>query len=154
PYPLEFGFSSRMAGTLVLSPFWSQDAGRTGPEICITVAGMVGQQRLHQSYLGPTGRSSQRATDLVAAIRATVGTLFWSLEENFALWSTIAETHPIPDCHTEYDMATEPARANREQLYQNFRSGVSELESVLSSILATSTLEELKRTAAYSEPEF
>ena len=153
PYPLEFAFSGNLASSLNSNPFWGQEAGRAGPEICITVAAMAGQQRLHQSFLGPSGRA-QRPADLVAAIRHAVGTLFWTLGENSALWQAVQETQPLPDCHAEYDTTEAGARGNPEQLLQMFRSGVAELDSVLSSILQPATMEELKQLAARAENEF
>ncbi len=62
--------------------------------------------------------------------------------------------NPFPRWAPEYEFITESVRVNRERLYQMFRTGVAELEPILSSILSHGTLEELKRSAALDEQQF
>lgn len=154
PFPTEFGLSGRFGSYLSASELWQQEGARTGTEICLTVAAVAGGYRLHQSFLGPKGHLEQAPSDLVPVMRQTVGTLFWSLEQNQAAWNNSSETQPIPTSGPEYEMSTEPVRVNRKRLHQMFCSGVAELEPVLSSILSPSTLDTLKRTACIPDEEF
>jgi glucosylglycerate synthase len=154
PYPAEFAFSGRFGSLLVGHEMWREEACRAGTEICFTLAAVAGGFRLHQSFLGPKGHPEQAPPDLVPAVRQTVGTLFWSMDQYSSTWSTSTETKAVPTLGAEYEFITEPVRVNRERLYQMFRSGVAELEPVLASILSRATLDELKRSATLDERHF
>ncbi len=154
PYPAEFAFSGRFGSHLVGHEMWKEEACRAGAELCFTIAAMAGGFRLHQSFLGPKGNPEQSAPDLVPAMRQTVGTLFWSLDPYFATWSASVETKAVPTLGAHHEFVTEPVRVNRERLYQMFRTGVAELEPVLTSLLSHATLEALKRSATLEEPQF
>lgn len=154
PYPAEFGFSVRFGNHLLGSELWRQEAGRTSPELCFTVAAIGGGYRLYQTFLGPKAHLEQAAADLVLAMRHTVGSLFWSLGQNSTAWKPAREIQPVPTAGTEYEVTTESVRVNRKRLHQMFCSGVAELEPVLTSILASHTLQELKRSAGLDDEEF
>jgi hypothetical protein len=154
PYPAEFAFSGRFGSHLVGHEMWREEACRAGAEICFTIAAMAGSFRLHQSFLGPKGHLEQSSPDLVPAMRQTVGTLFWSLDQYFTTWSASTETKAVPTLGAEYEFMMESVRVNRERLYQMFRTGVAELEPVLASILSRATLDELKHSAALDEQQF
>jgi hypothetical protein len=153
PYPAEFAFSSHFGTHLVGHDLWRQEACRAGAEMCFTIDAIASSYRLHQSFLGPKGHPEQ-AADLVPAMRQTVGLLFWSLDQYFAAWSATAETQSVPARVAEYEWTSESVRVDRQRLHQMFRTGVAELEPVLTSILSRATLDELKRAAALDEPHF
>jgi hypothetical protein len=115
---------------------------------------MAGDFRLGQTFLGAKQHLDRSSADLVPAMRQTVGTLFWSLEPNFQLWSTNHATENIPTFGAEHDLTAEPIRVNRKRLHQLFTSGVSELEPVLQSILSSQTLAEIQGTVKLGEDEF
>jgi glucosylglycerate synthase len=154
PYPSEFGVSSRLGAHLMGQEFWRQEAGRAGVELGFTVAAITGGYRLQQCFLGPKGQLEHAPADLVAAMRQTVGTLFWSMGENFNYWSAPHEMQTPATLGPEYEVGTEAVRINRKRLHQIFSSGVVELEPILKSILSLATLEELKLAAARPEDEF
>jgi hypothetical protein len=83
-----------------------------------------------------------------------VGTLFSELEADFAVWSAVAGSQPIPSNGPELEVALEPLRINRKRLREMFSTGVAELASVFQSILSPSTLTELQRIAALGEEDF
>ena len=87
-------------------------------------------------------------------MRRTVGALFWSLDSNFPIWSTIAGSQPVPTLGTPSELVAEPVRVNRKRLQQMFATGVAELQPVFQSILSPSTLAELQRIAALDVAEF
>jgi hypothetical protein len=87
-------------------------------------------------------------------MRQTVGGLFGSLESNVPLWSAVHESQPVSTQGCEQEVTLEPVRINRKRLYDMFRSGISELEPVLNSILSAATLSELQQAAMSSEDAF
>ncbi len=154
PYPSEFAVSSRLATDFLSNQAWNDEWGRIGPEICLAIRAIVGKYRVCQSYLGTKARPRRGTSDLVAAIRQTVGPLFSSLDGNFPLWSTVAGSEPVPTAGAQTELELEPVRVNRKHLREMFTTGVSELQPVFQSILPASTLSELQRIATLEIHEF
>jgi hypothetical protein len=128
--------------------------GRTGPEIYLTIKAITGSYRLFQSFLGTRGHVDGGSSDLVLAMRQTVGTLFWSLESDFGVWSVTNGSQPVPTHGTESEITLEPLHTNRKRMREMFLAGVAELEPVFKSILSPSTLTELQGIAALGEEGF
>ena len=154
PYAVEFAFSGRLGSHLLEQQIWDQAAGGVGTEMRVTLAAIAGDFRLGQAFLGTKQHLDRGSADLVPAMRQTVGTLFSSLEPNFQLWSTNHATEPIPTFGAEHDLTVEPIRVNRRRLYQQFGSGVAELEPVLKSILSPQTLADVQSIAKLTEDDF
>jgi glucosylglycerate synthase len=154
PYAAEFSFSGQLASHFLAQEIWTHEVGHTGTEIALTISAIIGGFRLAQSFLGVKPHVDARGADLVAAMRQTVGGLFWSLEPNFSLWSAKHDSQPIPTLGAGQEVTLEPLRINRKRLFGMFRSGVAELEPVLKSILSPPTLSELRRISALDEGEF
>ncbi len=154
PYAAEFAFSGQLASHFLAQEIWTHEVGHTGTEIALTISAITGGYRLAQSFLGVKPHVEARSADLVAAIRQTVGALFWSLESNFALWSAKHDSQPVPTLSGEQETTLDPLRINRKRLLSMFRSGVAELEPVLKSILSPATLSELQRISALEEDDF
>jgi hypothetical protein len=153
PYASEFAISGRLATDFLAKEIWNDEWGRIGPEICLTIASITGKYRICQAFLG-TKVSGRNARDLVAAMRRTVGALFWSLDSNFPQWNMIAASEPVPTFGAQPEGALEPARVNRKQLSEMFATGVAQLEPVFRSILSPSTFSELQRIATLDVGEF
>ena len=153
PYASEFAFSGPLGNHFLGQEIWLHEAGRTGTEISLTISAITGGFRLAQSFLGAKPHVDARA-DLVAAMRQTVGALFWSLEPNFQLWSANANSQAIPTLNAGSEVTLEPLRVNRKRLLGMFHSGVAELEPVLKSILSSPTMSELQRIATLGEDDF
>ena len=154
PYAVEFAFSGRLGSHLSEQQVWDHGAGGVGTEMRVTLAAMAGDFRLGQTFLGAKQHLDRGSADLVPAMRQTVGTLFWSLDPNFQLWSANHATESIPTFGAEHDLTAEPIRVNRKRLFQLFTSGVSELEPVLQSILSSQTLAEIQGIAKVGEDDF
>jgi glucosylglycerate synthase len=154
PYPLDFAFSGRLANHFLGLDFWSQEVGRTGAEIYLTISAIAGGFRLAQSFLGPRAHVEYAASDLVPAMRRSVGVLFWSLEQNGSVWQKNGASQPVPTFGPDHELSSEQLRINRKRLHEMFVRGVAELEPVLKSILTQPTLAELQRAAALPEEEF
>jgi len=154
PYTPEFGFSSRLGGQFLGQNGWHDGTDGTGVELRVTLAAIRGGFRICQSFLGEKGHVERNAADLVPALRQTVGTLFSALESDFALWSTVVGSQPVPTTGSEHEVLLDPMRVNRKRLREMFSTGVAELESVFQSILSPSTLAELQRIARMEEEDF
>jgi len=159
PYASEFAISGRLATDFLTKETWNDEWGRIGAEICLTITAITGKYRVCQSFLGTKAQPYRSASDLVAAMRRTVGALFSSLDSNFPLWSTIAGSQPVPTLGAQSEAAQsevmlEPVRVNRKRLREMFATGVAQLEPVFRSILSASTLSELQRIATLEVSEF
>jgi hypothetical protein len=152
PYASEFGFSARLGSEFLRQETWEHE--QTGAEILLTTLAIAGGYRMHQGFLGTKTHVEQSSRDLVPAMRQTVGGLFGSLESNVPLWSAIHESQTVSTQGCEQEVTLEPVRINRKRLYDMFRSGISELEPVLNSILSAATLSELQGAAMSSEDAF
>jgi glucosylglycerate synthase len=154
PYASEFAVSGRLATDFLNKENWSDDPARSGPEISLTISAITGKYRVCQSFLGTKTQADRSASNLVAAIRRTVGALFASLEGNFPLWSTTAGSQPVATLGAEPEVMPESVRVDRTRLREMFATGVTQLEPVLRSILSPATLSELQKIAALNASEF
>jgi hypothetical protein len=154
PYASEFAISGRLASDFLIKETWNDERTKVGTEICLTIAAITGNYRVCQSFLGPKARPDRSASDLVAAMRRTVGPLFSSLDSNFPFWSTITGSQPVPTVGAQSEVMLEPVRVNRKRLREMFATGVVQLEPVFRSILSASTLSELQRIATLEVSEF
>ncbi|HEV3512037.1 MAG TPA: hypothetical protein VGS05_10065 [Candidatus Sulfotelmatobacter sp.] len=154
PYAAEFAVSGRLATDFLGNGVWEDDWGKTGPEIRLTIAAITGKYRLCQAFLGANPPADRTATDLVDAMRRTVGALFSSMDGNFSFWSNVTASEPVPTVGAESELPLEPVRVDRERLREMFASGVAQLEPVFRSILSASTLAELQKIAALDISQF
>lgn len=148
PFASDFAISSRLTSDLLNRDFWDQDWARAGPEISLTVAAIAGSYRICESFLGVRAHIDPSATDLVLALRRTVGALFASLDASFPTWSKVSASQAITTFDGHCELAAEPFNLNRERLRDMFANGVSELEPVFQHILSQQTLADLHRLAA------
>jgi glucosylglycerate synthase len=154
PYASEFGFSGRLGSQFLAHEVWNQEVAGMDPGIYMTIAAIAGGYRLYQSFLGTKTYTDHGSSDLVPAMRQTVGSLFLSQEANFAVWSASTGSQPVPTLGPEFELILDPVSVNRERLGEMFRTGVSELQPVFKSILSPLTLSELQRIAASGEEDF
>ena len=154
PYASEFAISGRLATDFLTKEIWDDERSRVGAEICLTVAAMTGNYRVCQSFLGPKAQPERGSSDLVVAMRRTVGALFSSMDIDFPLWSTITGSQPVTTLGTQSEVMEEPVRVNRKRLREMFSTGVAQLEPVFRSILSASTLTELQKIATLEVSEF
>lgn len=154
PYAPEFGFSGRLGSQFLAQNAWSDGTGDPGVELQFTLTALSGGYRVSQVLLGEKDQLGRHAADLVPALRQTVGVLFATLGTDFAVWSAVSGSQPVPNTATDQELLLEPLRVNRKRLREMFERGVAELQSVFQSILAPSTLAELQRIAQLGEDEF
>jgi hypothetical protein len=154
PYASEFAISGRLATDFLTKETWNDERTRLGAEIRLTIAAITGNHRVGQSFLGSKAQPDRGASDLVQAMRRTVGVLFSSLDSDFAFWSTIAGSRPVATLGAPSEVMLEPVRVNRKRLREMFSTGVAQLEPVFRSILSASTLSELQKIATLEVSEF
>jgi len=154
PYASEFALSGRLATDFLTTDVWKDEWGRIGAEVCLTVAALTGKYRVCQTFVGTKEQPRRSANDLVAAMRRTVAALFWSLDGNFPLWSTITGSQEVPTSEAQSVLTKEAVRVDRKRLREMFATGVAGLEPVFRSILSASTLSELQRIAALDITDF
>jgi hypothetical protein len=154
PYPSDFGISGRLATDFLSNQVWNEERSRTGAEISLTITAITGKYHVCQSFLGAKSQPSRNATDIVAAMRRTVGALFSSLDSNFPVWSTITGSEPVPTLGTQTEAEPKFVRVNRKRMLEMFATGIAQLEPVLRAILSNLTLAELQRIAALGINEF
>jgi len=154
PYPSDYAFSSALGSHFLDQDIWSQEQGRNGTELWLTLAAIIGRYKLVQSFLGRKSRLETPPSDLVKAMRETAGLLFGSMESYPAAWKEAREPLPAPCNGCQPSVSLEPMRVNRKRLYQMFTFGVAQLEPVFLSILSPATHDEVKRLAALSEEQF
>jgi hypothetical protein len=154
PVATDFSISSRLVTDFLSRGSWSDEWGKLGPEVYLTVTALTGNYHLHQTFLGVKAPVHRSANDLVQAMRRTVGPLFSSLDANFAHWSTISSVEALPADGNQFEADEESARISRKRLREMFVQGVSQLESVFRSILSAPTLSELQKIAALDVSDF
>ena len=154
PYPSDYAFSSNLGGSFLSQDLWTQEQGRHGTELWLTLAAIMGRYKINQSFLGTRGRLESPPSDLVNAMRETAGLLFCSMDCYPSARKEPPEPLPAPCSGCQPSVSLEPMRVNRKRLHQMFTFGISQLEPVFSSILSAPTHEELKRLATLPENAF
>jgi hypothetical protein len=155
PLATELAFSGRLASHLLEQEFWREADGGSSPEIWITALALLGDFRVCQSFLGPKVHSEKDSRqDLVGTLRRAVGTLFRCLEAQESHWSSKTGSEAVPTFGFPYQVALEPVRFNRKRMLQMFRTGVTELASILEVILAEETLHEIREIGKLEDGEF
>jgi hypothetical protein len=154
PYASEFAISGRLATDFLGNNVWNDEWGKIGAEVSVTIAALTGKYRVCQSFLGVKAPTPRNTSDVVAAMRRTVGALFSSLDSNFNQWSTTVGSQPVPTFGGQAEITPEPVRINRKHLRDSYADGVAQLAPVFRSILSSGTLSELQRIAAVEAAQF
>ena len=105
-----------------------------------------------QSFLGPKVQpAATSGTDIVTAIRETVGALFWCLESQQEYWMGVNAPEAVPTFGSDHELTTGAARINRKRIYELFQKGVTDLAAILKTILSDETRGEIERIAQLDE---
>ena len=154
-YTDEWGFSGRLASSCLNQNIWHEEAIQARPEAWMALSAVSSNFRLCQTFLGekpPAARGP--ATDIVEILRQTVGTLFWSLETRQSRWLDREPSPSLTTFGSDHELTTEPSDLDPHRIFEMFRTGVTELEPILSSILAPDTHSEIKNLVAIEEGNF
>ncbi len=153
-YSDEWGFSRQLALDCESQNVWKNEEIRARPEAWMAITAMASGYKCCQSFMGPKVAPSGPAPDLVEAIRQTVGNLFWCLEKFESFWVARSGSDAITTFGSEHDLIEEEPPANSEKIFDLFRTGVQELESILASILTPETHARIKEIAALDAAKF
>jgi hypothetical protein len=151
----EWGFSGRLAALCLNQDVWHEEAIRARPEAWMAISAISSNFRCCQAFLGEKPQAVKGpGTDIVEVLRQTVGTLFWCLETQQSLWLDCQRSQPVPTFGTAHELTSEPTDLDRHRIFEMFRSGVTELEPILSSILEPETHSEIKSMVSLEEGKF
>jgi hypothetical protein len=154
-YSEEWGFSGRLAAFCLNQEVWHEEAIQSRPEAWMAISAISSDYRCCQSFLGEKSQPVRGpGTDIVEVLRQTVGTLFWCLETQQPLWLDGDRSQLVPTFGPAHELTSEPTDLDRHRIFEMFRSGVTELEPILSSILDPETHSEIKRIVSLEEGKF
>ena len=121
----------------------------------MAISAMPPEFRCCQAFLGeklqPTTGSG---TDIVEVFRQTVGNLFWCMERIKRMVDSVRNSNRVQTFGPTHELTAEPIELDRHRIFEMFRSGVKELEPVLSSILDPATHDEMKNIVSLEESDF
>jgi glucosylglycerate synthase len=151
----EWGFSGRLAALCFNQDVWHEEAILARPEAWMGISAISSDFRCCQAFLGEKSQALKGpGTDIVEVLRQTVGTLFWCLETQQSLWLDCERSQPVPTFGPAHELTSEPTDLDRHRIFEMFRSGVTELEPILSSILDPETHSEIKSIVSLEEGKF
>lgn len=154
-YADEWGFSGRLASKCLEQNVWKEGAVRARPEGWMAITAICQDFRCCQNFLGPKlAPAAGTGPDLVDAIRQTVGNLFWCMEMNQAQWMGRTGSLAVPTFGPEHELSEDGVPANPEKIFELFRSGVNELEPILSRILSADTNAQIKAISLLDAERF
>ncbi len=154
-YSEEWGFSGRLAAVCLNQDVWHEEPIRTRPEAWMAISAISSDFRCCQVFRGQKLQSTTGSgTDLVAIFRQTVGNLFWCIESQQSAWLDCDRSESVHTFGPDHELTSEPTALNRHRIFEMFRTGVTELEPILSSILDPETHAEIKSIASGEEGKF
>jgi hypothetical protein len=154
-YSDEWGFSGRLAALCLNQDVWQEEPIRARPEAWMAISAISADFRCCQTFLGEKPQAmTGPGTDIVEVLRQTVGTLFWCLENQQSMWLDCERSQPVPTFGPAHELTSEPTDMDRHRIFEMFRSGVTELEPILSSILDPETHSEIKSIVSLEEGKF
>jgi hypothetical protein len=151
----EWGFSGRLAALCLNQDVWHEEAIQARPEAWMAISAISSDFRCCQAFLGEKSQATKGlGTDIVDVLRQTVGTFFWCLETQQSWWLECAKSQPVPTFGPGHELTSDPTELDRHRIFEMFRSGVTELEPILSSILDPETHSEIKSIVSLEEGKF
>ena len=144
-YSDEWGFSGRLGAVCLNQDAWDEEPVRTRPEAWMAISAVSSDFRCCQVLLGQKLQATiGPGTDIVEVFRQTVGSLFWCIESHQSAWLDGERPGPGQTSGPAPELTSEPTDLNRHRIFEMFRSGVTELEPILNSILDAETHAEIR----------
>jgi len=154
-YSDEWGFSGRLAAVCLSQDAWHEEPIWTTPEAWMAISALSSDFRYCQVFLGQKLQTTTGpGTDIVEVFRQTVGNLFWCLESHQSAWLDGERSEPGQTFGPDHELTSEASDLDRHRIFEMFRSGVTELEPILSSILDPETHAEIKSIVSLEESKF
>jgi glucosylglycerate synthase len=154
-YSDEWAFSGRLAGYCLEQNVWQEEAVRARPEAWMGITAMCSGYKCAQYFLGQkVAAPTATGPDIIEAVRDTVGNLFWCMEVNQTHWIDRTGPQPIPTFGPDHELLPGEPPANAEKIFDLFRSGVTELNPILASVLSADTHAQIKAIGALDHEKF
>jgi glucosylglycerate synthase len=155
-FPSEWGFSGGLATYCLNQNIWQEEAIRAQPGAWMTLAANCADFRSCQVFIGEKlpPKTGAPGPDIVEILRQTVGTLFWCFESQQSTWFDRDTVADVPTLGPAQQLTSEPTEMDRHRIFEMFRSGVTTLEPILSSILDPETHGEIKNMVSLEEGKF
>ena len=151
----DFGFSGRLAAHYLAQDVWHTDVARFGIDIWMTTTAITGGFRVCQAFLGAKIHDAKDpGVDLSSMLMQVVGSLFELMEANYATWSQVRGSEPVPTFGLEYEVGLEPIRVNVARMLGIFRLGAEELSDLWRKILSPSTFRDVQQIAELGDADF
>jgi glucosylglycerate synthase len=154
-FPAEWGFSGRLASHCLNQSVWQEDAIQTQPEAWMAITANCSDFNCCQTFIGEKSQVTRGpAPDIVDVLRQTVGTLFWCLEKQQPFWLDRDKSQEVATFGPAHEFTSESTKMDQHHIFEMFRSGVTDLEPILSSILDPQTHAEIKTMVGLQEAKF
>lgn len=154
-YSDEWGFSGRLAAVCLNQDVWHEEHIGTRPEAWMAISAFSSDFRCCQVFLGEKSQSTTGSgPDIVEVFRQTVGSLFWCMESRQSEWLDGETSEPVQTFGPDHELSSGPSELSRHRIYEMFRTGVTELEPILSSILDPETHAEIRGLVSLAEDTF
>jgi hypothetical protein len=154
-YADEWGFSGRLASQCLEKEVWHEEAIRARPQAWMAITAIGGGLKCGQYFLGPKGAApAGTGPDIVEAIRQTVGNFFWCMETNQGYWLSRSNSQPVSTFGPDHELSSDGIPPSPEKIFELFRTGVTELEPILASILSPDTHAQIKAIALSDRTKF
>ena len=154
-YSDEWAFSSKLGSFCLNQEVWNEEPVRSRPEAWMGISAMTSDFRCCQVFLGEKPQPVAGAgLDIVEALRQTVGSLFWCMETRQNEWQNRDGSEPVPTFGPDHAVTTEASDLDLAPMLEMFKSGLNQLEPVLSSILSSETHAKMQTIAQLDQQAF
>jgi len=154
-HPSDFAFSGGFGSYCVNQDVWHEEAIGASAETWMAITGTRPDFRICQAFLGQKMHAATTSgSDIVSAVRDAVGAFFWCMESQQEIWTARTGSEAVPTNGPDHELTIQAVRINRKRIFELFRTGASELETILKSVLSPETHAEIQRIAALDERKF
>jgi hypothetical protein len=154
-YSDEWAFSGQLASECLAQNVWNDEVIHARPEAWMAITAVRSKMKCCQSFLGPKlPPVAGTGPDIVEAIRQTIGSLFRCLEIYQDDWLPVDGSELVPTFGPDHEFTDAPKPPASEKVFDLFRSGIQDLDSILTSILAADTHAKIQEIAALEPANF
>jgi hypothetical protein len=150
----DFGMSRSLVQHYLGLPVWETDVARYGIDIWMTTEAICGGFSICQAFLGAKLHDPKDpSADLSAMLVQVLGTVFRLMETHAERWQSVRGSQQVPIFGFRYDVGLDPIKVNATRMFDHFRRGVRELESIWRTMFDAADLASLKSAASHADPE-
>lgn len=136
----DFCISHKLLKLYMEQSLWNTDIARFGIDIWLSTLAIAHGYNVCQSYLGTKiHKAKDPAIDLINMFIQVVGTTFMLMETYQKIWHNIKEVTQVPLYGFVYETAPSPIDVDVERMQRHFDEALSEIDTILKTILLDST---------------